>query len=137
MLIDKRPSHQIKPATLSAENIIEISIDNVTNTLVGFDDKEHQYTLAELTESIATGTGLSILHDMGLTRFRVPFVRTDTQRKAYMVSDISADGSFSMNINFKTGGEWVVNTDLLNSELSEEELAVFKFKIDKHKFKVI
>jgi len=119
------------------QKIIDISINKPSNTLADFDDKDTQYTVTENTDSIATGTGLSDLYALGLKRFRVPFVRTDTNRKVYMVADIAADGTFTITVNFKTGGEWIVNSDLLNSELSQEELALFKFRIAEHKFKVV
>jgi len=117
--------------------LIAIAIDAVTNTIADFDDKDNQHTVNENSNSVASGSGLTALYAMGLKKFRVPFVRTDTNRKAYMIADITADGSFSITINFKTGGEWVVNSELLNSELSDEELALFKFSIAEHKFKVV
>jgi len=117
--------------------VIAIAIDSVSNKLDGFDTKKNNYTVVESSNSVASGAGLSTLFDMGLKKFRVPFVRTDTQRKAYMIADILADGTFSITMNFKTGGEWVVNSDLLNSELTTEELSLFKFSIDEHKFKVV
>lgn len=118
-------------------NVINIAITSVAPQLTGFDNKPNEYTVSEFTDITATGSGLNALVAMGLTKFRVPFVRTDTMRKAYMVATIAPDGTFNLNINFKSGGKWVVNTELLNSELTPEELALFSFSIDEHVFKVI
>ena len=121
--------------------MIAITIGNITNTLTGFDDKDNQYTLVDMSNSIASGSGLSALHAMGLLTFRVPFIRLSPQGvpdlKIYMVAGISADGTFSMMINLPTGGEWLVDSDQLNSELSEAELELLKFSIPEHKFKVV
>lgn len=117
--------------------VININIASVAPQLTGFDNKPNEYTVSEFTDITATGSGLAALVAMGLTKFRVPFVRTDTMRNAYMVSTIAPDGTFTMNINFKTGGKWVVNTELLNSELTAQELEQFSFSIDEHVFKVI
>ncbi|MDO6426245.1 hypothetical protein Q4489_04435 [Thalassotalea sp. 1_MG-2023] len=125
------------PLNEQTPDIINIEISGVSPTLTGFDNKPNEYTVNELTEITATGSGLNALVAMGLTKFRVPFVRTDTQRKAYMVATIEQDGTFSISITFKTGGKWIVNTELLNSELTPEELAQFSFSIDEHVFKVI
>ncbi len=129
--------NEVRPALKSSVAAFEITISAVTNILTDFDDSDNQYTVIENSNSIASGGGLISLYDMGLTKFRVPFVRTDTGRKSYMVADIAQDGSFSITLNFKTGGEWIVNTELLNSELSEAELSLFSFSIAEHKFKVV
>ena len=131
----------VEEQTYQNQTVIAIAIDAVTNTLTGFDDKANQYTVVDMSNSVATGAGLSALYALGLLTFRVPFVRLSPQGtpdlKVYMVAGISEDGTFSMMINLPTGGEWVVNSELLNSELSDAELALFNFSIAEHKFKVV
>jgi len=112
-------------ASLVSE-LISINIDNVSNTLPDFDDSDREYTVKENTDCLATGS-LGIKNQ----NFRVPFIRTDTGRKAYMIASITS-GAFTITLNFKTGGEWLVNTELLNSELPAP-----MFAIAEHKFKVV
>lgn len=112
-----------KPET---ETLIAIVIDNVTNSLPDFDDSDNQYTLRENTDCLATGS-----LDIPDQNFRVPVVRTDTNRKVYMLASVK-DGAFTLTLNFKTGGEWLVNSDLINSEL-----ATPLFSIAEYKFKVV
>jgi len=107
--------------------LLPVVIDNVTNTLSDFDDSDNEFTVQENTNCIASGK-LAI----PAQNFRVPFVRADTGRKAYMVASVDAVGDFTITLNFKTGGEWVVNTELLNSELPQPV-----FSIAEHKFKVV
>jgi len=107
--------------------LLPIVIDQVTNILTDFDDSDTQYTVKENTDCIATGK-LAIPKQ----NFRVPFIRTDTGRKAYMIAAVDELGNFTITLNFKTSGEWLVNTELLNSELPK---AVFS--IAEHKFKVV
>jgi len=109
--------------------LIPIIIDAVSNTLPDFDDSDNQYTVVENSESIATGSGLLAFAGQ---KFRVPFVRTDTNRKAFMVAQVAADGAFSITLNFKTGGEWVVDEALVNSELPTPV-----FSMPEYRFKVV
>lgn len=108
------------------DNLIAITINNITNTSPDFDDSDTQFTVHENEISIATGELL--IPDQN---FRVPFLRTDTGRKVYMLASVT-DGVFTLTLNFKTSGEWIVNTELINSELLEPV-----FSILEHKFKVI
>ena len=115
--------------------VITIKIDSVTNKLDDFDDSDNEYTLVENSNSVATGA-----LPLPNKKFRVPFVRLDVNglpdKKSYMVAVIE-NGVFTITLNFKTGGEWIVNTELLNSELTKSELALFSFAIADHKFKVV
>ncbi|PCH95333.1 MAG: hypothetical protein COB83_08815 [Gammaproteobacteria bacterium] len=116
-----------KPPIFDESLLLPIVIDDITNTLADFDDSDNQYTINEKTDCIASGK-LAI----PTQNFRVPFVRTDTGRKAYMVASVDTNGNFTITLNFKTGGEWMVNTELLNSELPQPV-----FRIAEHKFKVV
>ncbi|PAJ72296.1 hypothetical protein CJF42_22015 [Pseudoalteromonas sp. NBT06-2] len=120
---------------VNKSQIIPINIDSVTNKLEDFDDNDNEYTLVENSNSVASG-----VVPLPNKKFRVPFVRLDVKgvpdKKSYMVAVIE-NGAFTITLNFKTGGEWIVNTELLNSELTEAELALFSFSIADHKFKVV
>lgn len=107
-------------------NLIPVIIGDVTNQLAGFENAERQYTVAELSESLATGQ-LAIPDQ----KFRVPFLRVDTGRVQIMPAEVKA-GQFSITLNFKTSGKWVVNQELLNSELPTPV-----FSIEEHTFWVI
>jgi hypothetical protein len=98
----------IKPV-IAPPTLIPIVINNVTDILPGFDDGPNQYTVAELTSVMATGT-LAVPD----SKFRVPFKRVDDGAVRYMVATV-VSGVFTLTINFKTGGKWVVNQDLVNS----------------------
>ncbi len=126
-----------KPITPEAIPVINIVVNEVSGTLSGFADKAGEYTVEELTDYTATGSGLKDVYDMGLSKFRVPFVRQDTGTKRYMVATISNDGTFELKLNFKTGGEWKVDSQLLNSELTDEEKSKFTFEVNTQVFKVI
>ena len=103
-----------------------VSIDNVTERLKGYREGENQYHIAENKISVATGSVEFIDQ-----KFTVPFMRADTDRIQYMPATIE-DGRFTIELNFKTAGKWVVNTKLLNSELPTP-----LFKIDEQTFFVI
>lgn len=120
--------------SLITSAVIPIVIDFVSNTQAGFDNSVNQYTILENETSLATGTGLQAIAGK---KFRVPFVRTDTNRKNFMVAEVDALGYFSLALNFKTGGDWIINTQLLNSELTKAELSLFSFTIEDYSFKVI
>jgi hypothetical protein len=100
-------------------DLIPIVISSVGETLPGFTDGPNQYTVAESAEVIATGT-LDIPDD----KFRVPFMRTDTGRIQMMVAEV-INGEFTLTMCFKTGGEWVVNNQLINSSF---ETPIFSIK---------
>lgn len=106
--------------------LIEISIDNITNIQPDYDDGDNQYTVFKLSDSAATG-----LLDIENKNFRVPFVRTDTDRKAFMPASVT-DGKFTITLDFESSGDWIVNTELINSELPFP-----MFSIAEHRFKVI
>ncbi len=128
-----------KPITLESKAVpvINIVVDAVSGTLSGFTNKAGEYTVEELTAYTATGNGLKDIYGMGLSKFRVPFVRQDTGTKRYMVATINNDGTFELKLNFKTGGEWKVDSELLNSELTDEEKSKFTFEVNTQTFKVI
>lgn len=111
--------------------LLNIVIDNITNTLSDFDDSDNEFTIKENTDCIATGK-LSIPKQ----NFRVPFVRLSPEglpdTKRYMVASVDELGNFTITLNFKTGGLWIVNTELLNSELPNST-----FSIVEHKFRVV
>lgn len=106
--------------------LITVSIDDVTNRLEGYRESENQYHISENQVSLATGEVEFVDQ-----KFTVPFLRVDTNRTQYMPATIK-DGKFSIELNFKTAGKWIVNTRLLNSELSKP-----LFKIDEQTFFVI
>lgn len=95
------------------KKLITVSIETVSNTLPDFDDKDTTYTVVEGTDVTVTGT-LQIPDQ----NFRVPFNRVDTNRIQLMTASVK-DGIFTLNLNFKTSGKWVVNSELLNSELDQ------------------
>ncbi|PAJ71797.1 hypothetical protein CJF42_24770 [Pseudoalteromonas sp. NBT06-2] len=113
--------------TPSTEHLLEIKIDDIANTLSDFSDSDNNYTLLENTNYVVRGT-----LDIPKNTFTVPFLRTDTSRKCYMIATIDDNNNFEIALNFKTGGEWIVNTELLNSELPEP-----MFRIAEHTFKVV
>jgi len=88
--------------------LIPIIINSVSNTLTGFEDGPNQYTVAELTDVIATGT-LAVAD----SKFRVPFKRDDGAIR-FMVAEV-VGGVFTLTMNFKTGGKWIVNQELVDS----------------------
>lgn len=106
--------------------LIPVVIGQVTGNLPGYDDGERQYTVNENVDILATGN-LPIPDQ----KFRVPFLRVDTGREQIMPAEV-INGEFTITMNFKTGGKWVVNKDLLNSELPSPV-----FDIQEHTFFVI
>lgn len=104
----------------------DISILNVSPVLPDFDDSDKSFTVKEGLDIIATGA-VSIPDQ----NFRVPFKRVDTGRIQLMVANV-VNGEFKMTMNFKTGGKWVVNSELVNSELPKE-----MFSIEDHIFYVV
>ncbi len=114
--------------------VVAITIDNISNVLADFNDSDNEYTVKENTVCIATGKGLIALANRNL---RVPFVRTDTQRKVFMVGNVDDEGNLTLTLNFKTSGQWIVNCTLLNDALSQAEQAQFTLSINEHTFKVI
>lgn len=118
--------HVDAPATSVEKALIPVVIEQVTGQLSGFDDAPRHFTVSENTDVIATGT-LAIPDQ----KFRVPFIRQDTGRIQLMVAEV-VDGQFTLTMNFKTGGIWVVNSELLNSNLPAET-----FSIEEHTFAVI
>ena len=86
----------------------------------------NSYTVAENTNCLAKGR-LNIPEQ----KFRVPFQRLDIGRIQIMPADVTND-EFTINLNFKTGGKWVVNSELLNSELPQP-----LFEIEQQTFFVI
>lgn len=106
--------------------LIDVVVDDVSNLVEGFDDTDRKFTVTENSNSLATGS-LAIVD----TQFRVPFMRVDTGRTQLMPA-IVKDGKFTITLNFKTSGKWVVNQALLNSELQQEA-----FSIEEYTFFVI
>jgi hypothetical protein len=114
------------PAVVAPTLIPIVFSGTVTGALTGFDDGPNQFTVNENTDLTATGT-LAIPK----STFRVPFKRIDTGRIQLMVATV-IDGSFTLSMNFKTGGEWVVNEDLVNLNMPTPT-----FSITEQKFSVI
>ena len=117
---------KVNNSEVPAESLIDIQIDNITNTLADFDDSDNEYTVHEKVDCIATGQ-LAIPDQ----KFRGPFLRVDTGRTQIMLAEV-INGAFTITINFKTSGKWVVNKTLLNSELQQPV-----FDIQEHTFFVI
>ena len=106
--------------------LIKVILTQVSGTLTGFADRDNQFTVNESTDIIASGT-LAIADQ----KFRVPFKRLDTGRIQLMVAEV-VDGQFTLSMNFKTGGIWVVNNELINAELTAP-----MFSIEEYQFAVI
>lgn len=111
---------------LPPQDLIAVVIDNVSNVLSDFDDRDSQYTVNEGENVIATGS-LKIPNQ----KFRVPFKRIDTGRTQLMVAEVDS-GQFTLTMNFKTSGIWLVNNELINSELPQPI-----FSINEYRFAVI
>jgi len=106
--------------------LIPIIIDAVTGDVPGFENEPNQYTVEEGTNVVATGT-LAIPDRV----FRVPFRRTDTGRINFMKAEVAA-GQFTLTMNFKTGGLWVVNDELINMGFDKP-----LFTVEPHTFAVM
>jgi hypothetical protein len=99
-------------------SLIPIVISSVTGVLAGYDDGANQYTANELTDITVTGT-LAIDDQL----FRVPFRRVDTGRVQLMPADV-INGEFTLTLNFKTGGVWVVDNEQVNSAYSQPVFSI-------------
>ncbi|WDE04678.1 hypothetical protein SG34_025665 [Thalassomonas viridans] len=117
---------QVKAVENITKPLIPAVIEDVTGTVAGFSDVKNQYTVFEGEQFIASGT-LAIIDQ----KFLVPFKRIDTGRTQLMLAEVK-DGKLTLTMNFKTGGMWVVNNELINAELDEP-----KFSIEEYRFAVI
>lgn len=115
------------PKDVSKQNLLEIKIDSITNLLPDDNASDYKYTISKDIHSDATGV-VAITNQT----FVVPFLRRDIGKKVYMLAVVDSEGNFSIRINFDEAGEWVVNTELLNSELPQDI-----FYIEEQVFKVV
>lgn len=113
-------SQTTEPEPEPTAPLIEITINNVMNTLAGFDDGSNQYTVNEQTDITVNGT-LAIPDQ----NFRVPFKRTDTGRIQLMPANV-VSGEFTLTLNFKTGGIWVVDDEQVNSAYDTPVFSIIK-----------
>lgn len=112
-------THESTSSALLNVELIPITIGSVTNTLDGFGDGENQYTVKENTNCVASGK-----LNIPAQKFRVPFLRVDNNRAVSMVATVDDDGNFSIELNFPTRGDWIVNTELLNSKLPQPMFSI-------------
>lgn len=107
-------------------DLIEILVEDVKPTLTGFDDRDNDHTVNVNTNVVVSGK-----INIPDTTFRVPFKRVDTGRVQLMVAEV-INGCFTMTVNFATSGKWVVNSELVNSELHSPT-----FQLSDHIFYVV
>lgn len=122
--IRREQYHPVNQVDNSA--LIAIVIDAVPGELTDFDDQDNEHTLQVNTDYQAAGD-----LDIPDKKFRVPFMRLDTGLIIPMVAEVK-EGKFTITMNFDTRGTWVVNTELLNSQLPQQ-----LFSIDEQKFLVV
>lgn len=107
---------------------IEIVVNpaNVNPVLPDFDDTDTSFTVYKNTDITVTG-------DLAIPdqNFRVPFKRCDNG-EIYLMQATVKDGKYSMVLNFSVNTKFVVNTELVNSELPEPI-----FTIDEQTFYVV
>lgn len=106
--------------------LLDIVIHHVDGALSGFDDNPGEYTVPEGVNITATGT-LNVPDQ----KFRVPFYRQDTGRVQPMIAEV-VNGEFTLVMRFRTGGEWRVNADMVNSKFDTP-----MFHIDEYVFHVV
>lgn len=90
--------------------VVEVVINDVIGALPDFDDDENEYTVQQGSPLTATAN-LAAADE----KFVVPFMRTDNGRKHNAVAEL-VNGVVSISVTFPTTGEYVLNSDLLNSK---------------------
>lgn len=110
-LVSDYPVHSY----LSGKELLEIVVDplNVNPVLPDFDDSDTSFTVYKGMD--ITVTGALPIPDQN---FRVPFKRTDNGNITLMAAKV-IDGMYTMILNFPEATKYVVNKDLVNSELPE------------------